>query len=324
MSSADTALANTQRCGSLDAFPPHAGRVHLAIGMFDGVHLGHQAVIEAAVRAAHRENAKSAVLTFHPHPSRLFHPDSPTRLIMSSGAQFNLFAGLGVDVVIQQPFTSTFAAISAADFAPYLQAKIPSLAVIYVGRNFRFGSGRKGDVNQLVRSARPLNIRVYSAPRVTLDGLPISSTRIREALIAGEIVRANAMLGQNYTSGGQVVSGKQAGRKLGFPTLNLPHDPELRPRFGVYAVRVQLEGEAGWLPAVANYGLRPTLEDNAAAPLLEIHLLQAKEIPAGTGLQAEWLDFIRAEKKFPSVEALREAIAADVEQVKEFFKRQAF
>ena len=293
--------------------------LHLAIGMFDGVHLGHRAVVEAAVQSARASGAIAAVLTFWPHPSALFRPQSPTRLIQDAGAKARLLLTLGVDTVITQAFTPELAAVTAEDFLPWLQQRLPRLAAVYVGENFRFGAGRRGDVALLVARARQLGLHVFSAPRVSLDGEPISSTRIRTLLEAGEIEAANALLGRAYAAEGPVAPGKHLGRTIGFPTLNVAWAPELRPRLGVYAVRVTGAKSSVPLPAVANYGLRPTVEQ-ATEPRLEAHVLGACPFTQGDTLKIEWLRFLRPELKFAGVAELTAQIARDRAAAAEFFR----
>jgi riboflavin kinase/FMN adenylyltransferase len=290
------------------ALPPQP--LHVAIGMFDGVHLGHRAVIEAAVQSAHSSGGLAVVLTFFPHPSALFRPENPTRLIMPPAAKTRVLFQLGVDAIIEQPFTMEFARIAAEEFLPQLRRTLPSLARIYVGENWRFGRGRRGDVPLLVAEGRRLGLAVFSAPRVNLDGEPISSTRIRALLECGEISAANALFGYTYFSAGVVAPGKRLGRGLGFPTLNLAWSPGQRPRLGVYTVRVSGVKSSTPLPGVANYGLRPTLEV-ASEPRLESHLLGACPFDAGDEITVEWLRFLRPEMKFAGVEALRAQIAQD-------------
>ena len=284
--------------------------VHLAIGMFDGVHLGHRAVIEAAVQSARRSGGLAVVLTFWPHPSALFRPENPTRLIQDAPTKTRVLSGLGVDAVVAQAFTREFAAVPAPDFLAWLRQRLPTLAAVYVGENFRFGQGRKGDVAQLLSSARELGLSVFSAPRVNLDGEPISSTRIRGLLEAGEIAAANTLLGYSYFSAGIVTPGKRLGRGLGFPTLNLGWSPGLRPRYGVYLVRVITAKSPTPLPAVANYGLRPTVEQ-ATEPRLESHVLGPCPVDAGDEITVEWLRFLRPEMKFSGLDELRAQIGRD-------------
>jgi riboflavin kinase/FMN adenylyltransferase len=298
------------------ALPPRA--LHLAIGMFDGVHLGHRAVIDAAVRSARADDALAGVLTFWPHPSALLRPEQATPQIQQAATKSRLLIGLGVDAVVTQPFTPELAGLPAADFLPWLRQRLPRLAAIYVGENFRYGRGRHGDVPALVAAGRECGIHVFSAARVSLDGEPISSTGIRALLADGQLAAANARLGYHYFAEGTVTPGKRLGRTLGFPTLNVPWAPELRPRHGVYAVRVSRVGEVEWHPAVANYGLRPTVEA-ATEPRLEVHLLGACPFAAGDAVRVEWLAFVRAELKFAHVDDLRAQIGRDRAVAAAFF-----
>lgn len=292
-----------------------AGPLHLAVGMFDGVHLGHHAVIEAAVHSARRCHGVAAVLTFWPHPSRLFRPESPVRLIMAPALMHRQLARLGVDAVITQVFDAAYASIEAEDFLPRLKQALPALTTVYVGENWRFGRGRRGDIALLVAEGRRHGITVVSAPRINRNGEPVSSTRIRACLEEGRLEEANAMLGYTYFAEGVVAPGKQLGRTIGFPTLNVAWEPDLRPRFGVYAVRVSGEKIRGSLPAVANYGLRPTVED-VTVPRLEIHVLGPCPFDAGDLLTVEWVRFIRPERKFSSLDELRAQISADAAMVR--------
>lgn len=284
--------------------------LHLAIGMFDGVHRGHRAVIAAAVQAARRSGGQAAVLTFWPHPSVYFRADNPTRLIMTPAVKARVLGELGVEAIITQEFTPEFARIPAEGFLAALQQWLPQLAGVYVGDNWRFGRGRMGDATLLQGEGRKLGLTVVSVPRLEADGAPISSTRIRELLAAGEVAAANALLGYAYAAEGVVTPGKQLGRTLGFPTLNLEWAPDQSPRYGVYVVRVLGGKSAAALPAVANYGLRPTVEQTLA-PRLEVHVLS--ECPYGTGdaLTVEFLRFLRPEMKFAGIEELRAQIARD-------------
>jgi riboflavin kinase / FMN adenylyltransferase len=294
--------------------------LHLAIGMFDGVHLGHRAVIEAAVQSARRSGGVAAVLTFWPHPSALFRPDNPTRLIMDTPTKVRVLSGLGVDAVITQPFTPDYARIEAEAFLPDLKRRLPHLVAVYVGENWRFGRGRRGDIALLNAEARQHGLTVFSAPRVNLDGEPVNSTRIRSLLEAGEIAAANAVLGYTYFAEGRVVPGKRLGRTIGFPTLNVAWLPELRPRLGVYAVRVSGAKSSAPLPGVANYGLRPTVEQ-ATEPRLEVHVLGDCPFGEGDAITVEWLRFLRPEMKFSGVSELQGQIVQDRAAAVAFFGR---
>jgi len=293
--------------------------LHLAIGMFDGVHLGHQAVVESAVHSAHRNGGLAGVLTFWPHPSALFNPQHRTRMLMSPEMKARVLRRLGVDAIIQQAFSLEFARIAAEDFLPHLRRRLPCLAGIYVGENWRFGAGRRGDVSLLLAEAAQHGVPVLSVPRIHWNGEPISSTRIRDSLEAGRLEEANMLLGYSYFAEGVVVNGRRLGRTIGFPTLNLPWQPELQPRYGVYAVRVAGDPGTAPLAAVANYGLRPTV-GLAGEPLLEAHVLGPCPWTAGSSVTVEWMKFLRPEVKFGSVEELRAQIARDRAEAAAYFQ----
>jgi riboflavin kinase/FMN adenylyltransferase len=231
---------------------------------------------------------------------------------MDAATKTRLLQRLGIDVVITQPFTPEFARLAAEEFLPWLRARLGGLAGLYVGQNWRFGAGRRGDVALLVAEGRRLGLSVFSAPPVNFDGDAISSTRIRNLLELGEIEAANALLGYSYYAEGPVISGRRLGRTLGFPTLNLAWIPGLKPRFGVYAVRVTGPKSRAPLAGVANYGLRPTVED-AAEPRLETHVLGACPFNQGDAVTVEWLKFLRPEMKFGGLDELKAQIARDVE-----------
>lgn len=289
------------------------GELHLAIGVFDGVHLGHKAVIESAVFSARRSHGISGVLTFDPHPSRLFRPDAPTLLMMGIDTKIEMLHAVGVDVVIRKHFDAAFASIPAEDFLAELKAALPALKAIYIGQNFRFGKKRAGNVSTLIESGKALGLSVFSVERIQHNGEPISSTRIRKELEEGEIEAANDLLGYSYTAAGEIVGGAKLGRQIGFPTLNLPWCPECLPRFGVYYVRFREAGQSTWRSGVANYGVKPTVSEDSQSPSLEVHALDRCDLSAGDHLEVEWLRFIRPEQKFDSVDALKVQIAKDCE-----------
>jgi len=295
---------------SLERVTLPAGPVHLAIGMFDGVHLGHQSVIEAAVHSARRSRGQAGVLTFWPHPSAVLRPDKPTPLILSRDAKRELLGRLGLDFLVEHPFSAEFAATTARDFVAQLKRAFPGLEAVYVGENFRFGRGREGDTATLIAAAREAGFAVYSAPRLNHNGAPISSSRIRELIAGGEVEQANALLGYSYFAEGTVEQGKRLGRTLGFPTLNLTWRPGLAPRYGVYLVTVS--GPDGRMqPGVANYGLRPTVESGATVPRLEVHVLTPTTLTYGDRVTVRWLRFLRPERKFSGVDELRQQIETD-------------
>lgn len=287
-----------------------AGPVHLAIGMFDGVHRGHQQVIRSAIAAARASGGLAGVLTFEPHPSFVLRPEKPVQLIHPADLKRRLLAALGIDFLLEHPFTREFAATSARDFLAQLKTSLPGLQTVYVGENFRFGRGREGDITVLQGAAAAAGFSVHSVPRLQDASGAISSSRLRELIATGDLEQANALLGYSYFAEGTVQPGRQLGRTLGFPTLNVAWSPGLRPAFGVYAVVIT--GPDGRpQPGVANYGLRPTVEAGATAPRLEVHVLGDTTTTYGSAVRVQWLRFLRPERKFGGLEELRAQVEKD-------------
>ena len=291
--------------------------LHLAIGMFDGVHVGHQLVIGQAMAAASKvDGHASGVLTFDPHPSRVIHPSAFTELLLPLERRIYQMHELGVDCVFVQTFTQEFGKREAEDFVPGLLKVFPNLKSLHVGENFRFGARRSGGIDTLRTTAEAAGVELHAVPRERFGGDPISSSRIRKELTNGGIKEASLMLGRPYVIEGVVTSGKRIGRELGFPTLNIPWSPEVLPQFGVYRVWLKLVGSETALKGIANYGVRPTVE-GAKIPLLEVHLLESAEFPIeGERVRVALEEFLREEREFPSVAALREQISKDVDQAR--------
>lgn len=319
--------------------------VCLAIGIFDGFHRGHAEIFSRAAKFARQRGGIFGALTFDPHPDVLFRGTAATKLIYPLESRLEKFAEFGADFAVSEPFTREFAGIRAEQFAAILKEKIPELAAIHIGENFKFGAGRGGNAKVLHESAERLGIVVDAAPAVEWQGAKISSTRVRECLERGDIRAANAMLFKNYEAAGKIRGGHRLGRTIGFPTLNLPWNPELAPRFGVYAVRlwwkrvapatVVATNAAGlWrdgggeisFKGVANFGVRPTVESGIVAPKLETFLLVGdddKALPTtGDEIRVEWLEFLRAEQRFDSLEKLRQQLATDKVAALKFFAAQ--
>jgi riboflavin kinase/FMN adenylyltransferase len=227
--------------------------------------------------------------------------------------------GVGADYVFVQSFTETYARQDAEAFVPALMKSFPRLRSIHVGENFRFGAGRSGDITTLRESAAPMGVELHALERKILHGVAISSSRIRAALMEGAIDEVNAMLGDPYTAEGRIRPGKGIGREIGFPTLNLSWSPEVLPRFGVYRAYVLPEKSDKRIPAVANYGVRPTV-DTASEPLLEVHLLEdAFQPAAGDILRVQFLQYLRPEKAFDSLAQLGDQIKQDVDAANKAF-----
>ena len=285
---------------------------HVAIGVFDGVHAGHRAVIASAVAAARRHGGPVAALTFEPHPSRLLRPAQPVPLILNRRQKEARLAEAGADTVVHQAFDAAHRDIRAGDYLAWLRARFPALRSLHVGDNFRYGQGREGDAARLAADGRAAGLEVGVVPPVRVDAEVTSSSRIRDALLAGEIAKANAMLVRPYEAEGAVENGRQLGRTLGFPTLNLRWQPELVPAHGVYAAEVVTPAGVAE-PAVINWGVRPTVEAAPALPLLEAHLLRPSGPAPGPGdiIRVRWLAWIRAERRFGDVAELRAQVEAD-------------
>lgn len=305
--------------GAITEFTMNSGPLFVAVGMFDGVHLGHQSVIECAERAARAAGGLAGVLTFWPHPSRLFRPEEPTRMIFDPFERREILRTLGVDFIIEQPFDREFAAIEAEDFLPFLKKNLPGLDSLYVGENWRFGRGRKGDVALLVRLAREQGIDVVSAERLNFNGEPVSSTRIRFLIAAGGVEEAHQLLDFPYFSRGCVVRGRQLGNSIGFPTLNMDWTPDLQPAYGVYAVRVRSADGGPLIDGVANFGVRPTVDDSGR-PVLEVHLLGECPFSTDDCLHVQWLRHIRPEMRFASIDDLKAQIGRDRDSAIEYFR----
>lgn len=305
-----------KKIASLADFPraPESVPVFLCIGNFDGVHRGHRALFELAKATAKKRDGIWGALTFSPHPEVFFRGNAAAKSIYSQATKLELFEKIGLDFAVVQTFSAEIASVPAEDFPAILKKAIPNLSGVFVGENFRFGAGRKGDVALLRERAGLLGITVNALAPVLFESEKISSTRIRGLLATGNLDAANAMLAEPYFSAGTIIRGRQLGRTIGFPTLNLPWEPELRPRFGVYAVRLKFNKQD--FRGVANYGIRPTVERGTVlAPLLETFL---SDVPAGAKIpkygdcvSVEWLKFLREERRFASLDALREQLAED-------------
>ena len=285
----------------------------VALGNFDGVHRGHQTLIAEAARQAGALGAPLVALTFEPHPRGFFVPDTgPFRLTLAR-AKRRLLADYGVQAVLAQHFDAGFAALSADAFLAEVLVKGLGTRHVVCGYDFTFGARRGGNVERLRAEGAARGVGVTVLEPVMREGEIYSSTRIREALRAGMVKEAAELLGHPWEIEGTVELGDQRGRTIGFPTANVALGEHLRPRFGVYAVRVVVEGDEsqGWRDAVANLGKRPTfgkLQEN-----FEVHLFDFAGDLYGKTLRVALVDFIRPEMKFAGLDALKAQIAADGE-----------
>ncbi|MCC8148534.1 riboflavin biosynthesis protein RibF [Akkermansia sp.] len=294
--------------------------VHWAMGMFDGLHLGHAGVIAAAVEGAARDGGIPAVLTFRTHPLARVRPESVPAAIMAVEAEkFALMEELGVRMVLNLEFSSRLASMSPEEFIGELCSSC-RVAEIAVGEDWHFGRGRAGNVETLRLLAGRCGFRVTAVPPILKDGERVSSTRIREAVRAADFSQASAMLGRPYRWKGRVVHGRQLGRQLNYPTANMKPGSGVQPPHGVYAVRARVNGsEYG---GVANLGVRPTVEEKGGELLLETHLFGQPGDIYGREMEVEPVRFLRPEAKFPSLEELKSQLARDAANAAEVLKRE--
>jgi riboflavin kinase/FMN adenylyltransferase len=273
----------------------------VALGNFDGFHLGHQAVVGRAIQRAFHERRPVIVATFDPHPVHFFKPDLPPFRLTTLDQRETLFAHSGADAMLVFEFNRELASMDADAFvAEVLKQRIGAAGVI-TGDDFSFGKGRSGDVAVLAKLGAEHGIAAEAVPQVLLNGERISSGRIREALIAGDSATATHMLSRDYAIEGIVQDGDRRGRELGYPTANMVLGDYQRPRYGIYAVRVALEDGAEH-PGVASLGVRPTFDP--PEELLETHLLDFDADLYGRKIEVALHAFIRDEKKFDDIGAL--------------------
>jgi riboflavin kinase/FMN adenylyltransferase len=286
----------------------------VAIGNFDGVHRGHQAVLAAAVEEAGRRGLSPAVLTFHPHPLEVLGRPAPPKLT-ALGRKLELIRRVSpaIEPLVER-FDRAFAALTPEAFAERVLAERLGAEVVIVGRNFRFGHDRAGDYDALVRLGERFGFATCSHPIVGDEGGAWSSTRVRDALARGDLDDAARMLGRPHMIAGEVVEGDRRGRTIGFPTCNLGGIEEALPPFGVYAVLVdrEIEGKAvGLARGVMNAGVRPTVRPGEARPSVEVHLFDFEGDLYGARLRVHLVARLREERRFPGLDALKAQIAAD-------------
>jgi riboflavin kinase / FMN adenylyltransferase len=291
------------------------GPLFLAIGAFDGVHLGHQAVISTSARHAKDAEGTPVVLTFDPHPAKVLRPDDAPHLLTATQHKIALIRDLGVAHLLVLHFDREFAATAPEEFVRQLAANSRPLREICVGHEWSFGKGRAGNLALLKALGRTCDFDVVGVPAVTLNGEVVSSTAIRRAVADGDLLKATQMLGREYTILGTVKAGEKLGRKLGFPTANLSAHSEQFPPNGVYAAEARLAGAL--YRGVANLGYRPTVSAGKPERLLELHLFDMNKDIYGEDVEVRFLRYLRPEKKFENVDALAAQIARDVAEARE-------
>lgn len=276
----------------------------VALGNFDGVHLGHRTVIAAAQKMAKTAGQKAFALSFEPHPRSFFTPAAAHFRLTNEQAKLRLLAGTGLDGAVVLDFNAARAATNAQDFINQELVQRLGVSGISVGDDFHFGKGRSGSPATLAEQGERLGIRVHIQSHVDLSGLPISSSAIRAALAEGRIRDATAMLGGPWFVSGTVIHGEKRGRELGYPTANIRLDPHVDLKHGIYAVRVGLGGgsDPQRFDGVASYGRRPTFDNGP--PLLEVFLFDFNADLYGQTLDVAFIEYLRDELKFNDIPAL--------------------
>jgi riboflavin kinase/FMN adenylyltransferase len=291
------------------------GPIFLAIGVFDGVHRGHQAVISTSARHAHSADGTPVVVTFDPHPEKVLRPDAAPHLLTATQHKIALIRALGVGHLLIIEFNRDFASTPPETFVEQLVLNSKPLREICVGHEWSFGKNRAGNLELLKKLGARFNFKVVGIPPVTVNGTVVSSTAIRLAVEKGDFPKAAEMLGHEYTILGTVVRGDNLGKKIGYPTANLSAHSEQFPPDGVYFAEAWINGVL--YHGVVNLGVRPTVSRNKSERVLEIYLLDFNRDIYGEDVEIRFIRYLRSEKKFDSIDALVRQIEVDVRQARE-------
>jgi riboflavin kinase/FMN adenylyltransferase len=297
---------------------PKINRPVVTIGTFDGVHLGHQKILERITRIAGSSGGETVLITFWPHPRMVLFPEEHgVRLLNTFDEKTRLLASFGVDHLVSIPFTRTFSEMPSEEFIRSVLVEKIQTSILVIGYDHRFGKDREGSFAHLKARQAEYNFELEEIPREDIDNVGISSTKIREALEAGDITSANEFLGRAYTLEGTVVEGDKIGRTIGFPTANIQvaEPDKLIPMDGAYIVQVRLGNKL--LDGILNIGKRPTV--SGGTKKIEVNLLDFDGILYGESLEVAFLEFLRPEKKFGNLDELKEQLEKDRQQALAFF-----
>ena len=297
-----------QRLDGARRVPPHLAGGIVALGNFDGFHLGHQAVVGTAVARAHAEGRPALVATFDPHPVRYFRPDAPPFRLTTLDQRQELFAAAGVDAMVVFAFDATLAALTAEQFVTERLVGCLGAGGIVTGEDYTFGNAKAGDVAMMAALGERLGFVAQSVAPVSLDGEPVSSSRIRDALRAGDTATASRLLTRPFAIRGVVQHGDKVGRTIGYPTANLDMGRYLRPAYGIYAVRGRL-GDGTVLDGAANLGIRPSFIP--PKELLEPYFFDFAGDLYGQEIEVELIEYLRPEAKFDGLDDLTAQMDAD-------------
>ena len=298
----------------------------LTIGTFDGVHVGHRAVLDLLKTRAAELGAASVLLTFHPHPRTVLHPDThQLRLINTIEERRQLLEGAGLDHLVIQPFTLELSRMSPLDYVRELFADGIRPQAVIVGYDHRFGRNREGSFDSLVNLGKVFGFEVEELPAHTLEDTRISSTKVREALLEGDMRRARTWLGQPFPFTGRVVRGEQLGRRMGFPTANLVSEDALKliPGRGVYAVWAKIAGTSQWNPAMVNIGTRPTVDATNTHQSIEVHFLEGGRQCYDEHISLRFIERLRDEMEFEGLKALQNQLQQDEQLARSILQKEA-
>jgi riboflavin kinase / FMN adenylyltransferase len=290
------------------------GPLFLAIGVFDGVHRGHQAVISTSAEHARAVNGTPVVVTFDPHPEKVLRPERAPHLLTATQHKIALIRELGVGNLLIIHFDKQFAGTEPEDFVTALVKHSKPLREICVGHEWSFGKNRRGNLDVLKQLGGKFNFEVVGIQPVKIKDAVVSSTAIRKAIEKGDFAKATEMLGREYTILGTVIHGDSLGKKIGFPTANLSAHSEQFPPNGVYAAEAKIDNEQR--RGVINLGVRPTISGGKSERVLEIHLFDFDRDLYGQEVEVRFLKFLRPEKKFENLDALVQQIRRDVEEAR--------
>lgn len=300
---------------ALDAFPTGREPIVATIGNFDGVHLGHQAILASVIEAAKARSAPSLLITFDPHPLAVVAPSRRPKLLQTRRQKLECLEASGLDGMLVVPFDRELAALTGEEFFGGFLAERIRFAAVHVGRNFRFGHARSGDVRLLETVGAALGFSVVAVPPVEVNGETVSSSAVRTAIEEGDVALAAAMLGRPFTLTGEVIRGQGRGRTMEFPTANLAVENETIPRRGVYVTETM--AFAMRFPSITNVGIRPTFGGTELS--VESHLIDADEDLYGERIDVRFLARLRDERKFSGPAELADQIARDQAAANSYF-----
>ncbi len=288
--------------------------VVLTIGTFDGVHVGHRAVLDLLKTRASEIKGESVLLTFHPHPRTVLYPEHhKLHLLNTIEERQSLLDQTGLDHLIIHPFTERLSRMTPLEYVRELFAEGIRPSVVIVGYDHRFGRNREGSFESLINLGKVFDFEVEELPAHTVENTRVSSTKVREAIADGDMARARMWLGQPYPLAGRVIRGEQLGRKLGFPTANLDCEETLKqmPGRGVYAVWARIAGVSDWQPAIVNMGTRPTVQHHGVAETMEVHMLEGGRQCYDETIELLFIERLRDEMKFKGLKALQKQLQQD-------------